>query len=127
MANDIFERLGASAPVNRQAALSTAKGFSYEPSKTIIVREWEAPPKLKYPTRKHLDLTGVRFGRLTVVGIDAEKAMTKNTIPTWVCRCDCGRYTSRRAKAIKNPRNADDRCSLCLHAQFLQKEARRLG
>lgn len=34
------------------------------------------------------DLTGRRFGRLTVVG-EAEK--TKNGKRYWLCRCDCGR------------------------------------
>ena len=35
-----------------------------------------------------MDLTGRRFGRLTVVG-EAEK--TKNGKRYWLCRCDCGR------------------------------------
>lgn len=35
----------------------------------------------------HLDLTGQRFGRLTVVerkGIDSQRSIL------WLCRCDCG-------------------------------------
>lgn len=39
--------------------------------------------------RKRLDLTGRRFGKITVVR-PAENIGTKTA---WVCRCDCGRET----------------------------------
>lgn len=124
MIKNIFDRLATSTPVDKQTALSTSKGFVYEPDKTVTVREWDAPPKLKFPREKALDLTGVRFGRLTAIGMDATKTMTKHTYPTWVCRCDCGRYTSRRAKSIKNPNNNEDRCAQCLHVKHLQRRGR---
>ncbi|MCI5648170.1 MAG: transcriptional regulator [Fusicatenibacter sp.] len=34
------------------------------------------------------DLTGMRFGKLTVLGKSGEKAKDGN--PLWLCRCDCG-------------------------------------
>ena len=34
-----------------------------------------------------LDLTGKRFGRLTVIGITSER---KHGVPIWKCQCDCG-------------------------------------
>lgn len=34
-----------------------------------------------------IDLTGQKFGRLTVV----ERAGTKGHEPTWLCKCDCGK------------------------------------
>lgn len=36
-----------------------------------------------------MDLTGKRFGRLTVI----ERAETKNAKTRWKCLCDCGKYT----------------------------------
>jgi hypothetical protein len=39
-------------------------------------------------SRKLIDLTGVRFGRLHVIGLAHEKRYNK---PAWLCRCDCGR------------------------------------
>ena len=35
---------------------------------------------------KLIDLTGQRFGRLTVI----ERAENKGKFPMWLCRCDCG-------------------------------------
>jgi hypothetical protein len=124
---DIFDKLAVSAPINRQAAMTLSRGFVYEPDTKVTTREWEAPPKMRLPANKDQSLAGTRFGRLTAIGIDAEKVMAKNTPVTWVCRCDCGRYTSRSAKAIKNPKNQSDRCALCRHAKFLTHMGRRLG
>ena len=39
------------------------------------------------------DLTGRRFGKLTVAGIDTYKTSQSYGI-TWVCECDCGNITS---------------------------------
>ena len=39
-------------------------------------------------SRKLVDLTGARFGRLYVIGLAPEKRYNK---PAWLCRCDCGR------------------------------------
>ena len=33
------------------------------------------------------DLTGMRFGRLVVIGIDEDR--TKDGKVYWLCRCDC--------------------------------------
>lgn len=39
---------------------------------------------------KKIDLTGQRFGKLTVIKQSDEK---KNHRPAWVCKCDCGSET----------------------------------
>lgn len=41
-------------------------------------------------TRRAIDLTGQRFGRLVVEGIESS-GPTKNR--RWLCRCDCGART----------------------------------
>ena len=43
------------------------------------------------------DLTGQKFGRLTVIGIDEGKN-TKKTY--WICQCDCGRISSHRSDGL---------------------------
>ena len=47
---------------------------------------------------KFIDLTGKRFGRLTVikrVGNDNQKK------PQWRCKCDCGNETITRANSLR--------------------------
>lgn len=40
---------------------------------------------------KKIDLTGMRFGKLTVLSEHPERS--KNRACTWVCQCDCGKIT----------------------------------
>lgn len=47
---------------------------------------------------KKEDLTGRRFGRLTVV---AEEDVRWNGNVVWLCKCDCGNYTRVRASHLK--------------------------
>ena len=45
------------------------------------------------------DLTGMRFGMLTVVGKD--HTCKSNRGARWVCRCDCGREVTIRSSHLK--------------------------
>lgn len=45
------------------------------------------------------DLTGQRFGRLTVLELDPEKPRGRGA--WWKCRCDCGSEVSVRARALQ--------------------------
>lgn len=49
---------------------------------------------------KHADLSGSRFGRLTVLGRAPNKSTTKRNA-YWFCRCDCGSPRSVRADLLK--------------------------
>ncbi len=49
-------------------------------------------------SRKKLDLTGQRFGRLTVL----EQAENVNGRTAWRCRCDCGRGTIAKSCHLRN-------------------------
>lgn len=51
---------------------------------------------MKNINRVH-DLTGQKFGRLTVIGIDDAK-QTKQTY--WICQCDCGKIKSVRSDGL---------------------------
>lgn len=49
------------------------------------------PPVFPVPkTMKKRDMTGIRFGRLEVIGLGLKSGRQHR----WVCRCDCGFYTS---------------------------------
>jgi len=114
-------------PVNKQSAIVTSQGECYTPNKKIQTSDSDTPlktaPLPQKPGRNFLDLTGVRRGRLTVIGLSADQNNR------WVARCDCGTYTLRTARAIKNPANTQDRCEHCRHLAFLKREEfyRRTG
>ncbi|MGY6352811.1 hypothetical protein ACXITX_22815 [Vibrio parahaemolyticus] len=115
-------------PINKNASRVTKCGEHFAPRKKIETLHKSVPPKIepgipKYVASTFQDLTGRKRGRLTVVGL------LKGSLKVWVCRCDCGRYTARRAKAIKNENNIQDRCDECRHLAFLQREEvwRRTG
>ena len=67
----------------------------YESKYTPVKRK----PRAK-DTYKHMDLTGKRFGNLTVIGKDPEDYTYKNkkgfklTEWKWICQCDCGNTVS---------------------------------
>lgn len=115
-------------PINKNAARVTKGGEHFEPRKKIKTLHTSAPPPMERGIPKHVgptfqNLTGWKRGRLTVIGL------LKDSLKVWVCRCDCGRYTARRAKAIKNENNTQDRCDECRHLAFLKREEvwRRTG
>jgi len=78
-----------------------------------IRSEWHA----KYHSQSTGDLTGIKFGRLTVVGMvkmeQTELSPDKKTGGRWAVRCACGFYEMRTAKAVKNPKNSEDACQDC--------------
>ena len=46
------------------------------------------------------DLTGQRFGRLTVLELAAEREYSKPSLARWRCRCDCGNETVVTSAAL---------------------------
>ena len=57
--------------------------------------------------RRRLDLTGRRFGRLTVLR-PAENIGGKTA---WVCRCDCGRESVIKTNSLREKRSASCGCA----------------
>lgn len=51
-------------------------------------------------TGKLIDLTGQRFGRLTV--IERDKTTNKTYGTFWICRCDCGNIKSIASLSLRN-------------------------
>lgn len=51
---------------------------------------------------KFVDLTGKRFGRLTVIErVEDNFTKSGNRITMWKCRCDCGNTTTTRGNSLK--------------------------
>lgn len=109
-------------PINGAAARVLRPAPVYESNKKILTADQSTPFRLRTIERgmrmnaSFRDLTGVRFGRLTVCG------MAEGHEGKWACRCDCGTYTLRKKGAIVNPLNHMDRCEMCRQLAFLRRE-----
>jgi hypothetical protein len=68
-------------------------------------------------SRKFIDLTGARFGRLHAIGLADVKRYNK---PAWLCRCDCGRVTVVPGNPL---RMGKTRSCGCLHKELVAKQA----
>lgn len=63
--------------------------------------------KGKGHSRARLDLTGQRYGHLTVL----EPAPNIGTRTAWKCRCDCGRETVVRSSYLRSGRDVSCGCT----------------
>lgn len=74
---------------------------------------------------KYNDLTGRRFGRLTVVARDPENYVSPGGVscPRWVCRCECGESVTVVARSLQCGRTQS--CG-CLRRENAGRRARKL-
>lgn len=70
---------------------------------------------------KFQDLTGQKFGRLTVI---KRVENTKNKDTLWLCKCDCGGETITR---ITNLKNGNTKSCGCLNKEHLLKSITKHG
>lgn len=113
-----WDALLASVPANRAAALdANAKGTEFRPAKEII-KEWDRRSHAPFPTKRvpfGVDLTGLKVGRLTVIGLaDLDERKAKSA--AWVVRCACGYYEIRRSKSLRSPAYAAR--AMCSHCDY---------
>lgn len=105
-------------PLDAVADRVTRPGPDYGPSKRGVheTRELTNPPAT-FPVPRGYgsipDLTGIRRGRLTIIGWLREPKNSKGQ--SWLARCDCGRYERRRSKAITRGPNDTDMCGVCTY------------
>lgn len=124
--SDHWDAILASAPLNATAAKVTGKGVAFEPSVTYTEHSWDVPPTLARITAAHranssfTDLTGHRVGRLLVLGLAVGGAREARG-GLWVCKCSCGRYVGRRAKALKTVTPEASMCNACAYTQRLRE------
>lgn len=121
-----MDEIASRAPVDKTAALVVSKGFTYVPNIKNNQRHWEiCPPDIKRelpPGMLKKDfLVGCKFGRFVVVGLYTKK---NRRYALWVCRCACGHYETRTAKAIRNESNAEDSCEFCKHLNHLKQRGK---
>lgn len=58
-----------------------------------------------------IDLTGQRFGSLTVI----ERVGTRNRQTLWRCKCDCGRETLSLSNSLRDGKSKSCGCSRLIH------------
>ncbi len=75
--------------------------------------------------RKIRDLTGQRFGKLTVLGLSDKRAPRgKRTVILWECLCDCGEITYKATDTLKNDDvNMCSNCAGAYNASHARKSA----
>lgn len=56
------------------------------------------------------DLTGMRFGRLTVIKESENSIRKKNVHRTWLCLCDCGKEKTIRSSALTGGKTVSCGC-----------------
>ena len=128
-----MEEIARRRPIDRTAAQVVSAGpRGLESSKRIARAHSDVPlPMIPMP-RFVKDLRGRVIGSLTVIGLAVPTSSTrkkKGRERLWVCRCVCGYYTTRRAKAINSSVNGSDACDRCLQVMWLKQNStwRQLG
>lgn len=119
-----WDALLASAPQNRQAAFfANGKGGAFVPRKQII-HERDVHTRNPIPTRPFgggsKDLTGLKIGRLTVIGLAVQRPKSKKQKGCWVVRCLCGAFEIRKAKYLQNADPTRAECKECDHLHQMQ-------
>lgn len=71
---------------------------------------------------KVIDLTGKKFGRLTVLGISPRKIKSRDAC--WLCRCTCGNEISVIGRSLR--RGATQSCG-CLQRELLSQKVKTHG
>lgn len=66
----------------------------------------------------YVDLTGKRFGMLTVVRRDGVTSCKSGTMPKWAAKCDCGKETSVMGASLRYGRSKSCGCQLKKHGMF---------
>lgn len=111
----------ARRPVDGNAVAVLRGGYTFIPGKSIVSDDSAVPLPTKPVPRDAPDLTGVRYGRMTVLGM-SEKGGKKGA--RWVVRCLCGTYSLRTTRAVKSPLNRGDMCAECNYVEQLKKKRR---
>lgn len=119
-----FDALAAAAPLDRQAStIRDGSGDLWEAKISETTKRWIAPPPLKPlaslspPGRAFArEMVGQRFGRMVVLGVLDDGGERKQA--SWVCRCDCGYYETKKAKSLRSPQ--ESKCSACIGLEQLQ-------
>ncbi|MCS0459517.1 hypothetical protein [Rhizobium favelukesii] len=119
-------------PGDKVAGRVAARGehFEFTPAQSTKVHSPDPilsrrPTESEFALPSFVDLTGVKIGRLTVLGIAVD--VITSTGQRWVVRCVCGSYEVRRARYLKacaagsNPGDDEPMCDCCGYTRKLQR------
>lgn len=118
-----WDRIISSTPLNTDAAKARdGGGFSWSPEVSFAPGKvhTHAPPKMRpVPLNRTCpNLTGLKVGKLTVVGLAAK---TTSDGAAWVVRCVCGYYETRKTKTLrKDGYAAEAMCDECSYVRRLK-------
>lgn len=118
-----WDKVISSAPLNKDAAIARdGGGASWAPEKQLESSFVRSHAPIPVKPRDHtwmVDLTGLKVGKLTVLGV-ADFADRKGPA-AWVVRCVCGYYETRKAKTLRKPSYAEQAaCSECHYVAELK-------
>ncbi len=107
------------------AALQMVRGDDAERGPRPSRWFWDACPTLatinKATIMQGADYRGQRWGRLTIIGLLDKGERNGNGPASWVVRCDCGRFETRRAKAIREKNNPHEACERCEYVRRIRR------
>lgn len=132
--------LANNQPINKTALRVILPGTNYVVDIPKLHKMWETMPPLRIDRKltkdpNFQDFTGIKFGRLTVMGLSKEyirsfmrrafdlgngkfqiehKQRNRGGFCKWIVRCNCGYYEERTTKQIKKACELD-RCYVCHH------------
>lgn len=116
----------ARCPIDKTAALVTSPGVHYEPDLSATGRaDSELPIQTTQVPFRARDLTGLKFGRFTVIGFHSKKKNSTGGVKfqRWVVKCACGIYSVRRGNAILSNKDPNESCDRCFHLRTVQFRA----
>lgn len=112
-------RSGHERPIDSTAGRVVAAGEHFEFKATSVIYDSPYPMPTWFPTQPTFkNLGGMKFGRLTVIGYSSEHS------GKWVCRCSCGMYCLRRAKALTSTVHPVLPCHQCYRLAVKRKSER---
>jgi hypothetical protein len=107
---------GFDIPVNAVAARVLSVGERHEYAATAIIYDSPFPMPTWIPDQPSFkNLTGLKVGRLTVIGYSSEFKRR------WVCRCACGMYCLRKSKGLTSTENPVLPCHQCYRLAVRKK------
>ena len=120
-----MKEIDPNLPIDKTAAFVVSKsshqGFDFKCGDKIV--SMSPIPTRKFPGFKQHDLTGVKFGRFTVIGcatfVPKNYLTSRANTVRWVAKCTCGRYQIFTTRAVNRAKVIG--CVECEKLQFLSK------
>ena len=125
------DKLVGLKPIDKKSAIvAFSKGEHQEKVNTTNLCSDNPFSTRRLPREFHGDiLTGMRFGKLKVVGffgkfnrINERSRNEKNRTSYWVTRCDCGRYQLVRRKPLVG--GTVTMCEVCKRNEYIRNNAK---